>query len=96
MGFYINPPNCSKEDFLVKHGTFLGAAPATHREGDNIAVCLVDNGGFTAAGIAIDQRERNDFAREDGRAKVWFHVPLPLLTPFLHGQPIAPASAEVE
>ena len=77
MGVYINPRDMSKEEWLAKNACqILSRAPETHREGDKIVVCLIDNGRFTAAGVAFDERELKDFAREDGRPKIWLRVPL--------------------
>lgn len=77
MGFYINPQNCSKEDWLKANAVakYL-TPPQKHRDGDNVVVCLVDNGGFTAAGVAYDQTELETFALPDGRRKEWYMVPI--------------------
>lgn len=45
-------------------------------EGDRMAVVLVDNGGFTAAGIAFSPSELAAFSRPDLRRKLWFMVPI--------------------
>lgn len=73
MGFYIDPPNMSKEEWLRFNATPLddpfGDIPeGTHR------VCLVYNGGFTAAGICYNDGERDAFAHPDDRRKEWFVV----------------------
>lgn len=81
MGYYINPSDMTKEEWLMKHGgkPFV-IPPEKHLTSDNrVAICLVDNVGFTAAGIAYDTRELSDFARDDGRRKIWFLVPLEAL-----------------
>lgn len=42
----------------------------------HVPVCLVDNGPFTAAGVAYDARELNAFDQpNDFRPKFWFKVP---------------------
>ena len=82
MGFYINPPSTSKEVWLGQYGTLLHAAPASAikesvKECDRqMAVCLVNNGMFTAAGIAFDDQELEAFKHPDGRRKLWFYVPI--------------------
>ena len=76
MGAYINPPDESKEDFLEREGADLFPVAFKSVPEGHHAVCLMDNGLFTAAGIAFDEREFNEFAREDGRRKYWFTVPI--------------------
>lgn len=87
MGYYINPPDMTKEEFLEKHGKPLSVSEATqfNFDGDNFPVCLVNNvgKGFTAAGIAYDSRERDVFIREDGRPKKWYSVTRDDLKPYL-------------
>jgi hypothetical protein len=81
MGYYINPKDCTKEDWLDRYGRSITAAHAkAHTAGSDVAVCLVDNGEFTAAGIAFDDRERDQFARPDGRPKKWYLASRELLT----------------
>lgn len=79
MGFYIDPRNETKEEWLAKRGEDIHGEPSFHRLDDLVTVCLVDNGGFTAAAIAVDQRERDRFAYPDGRRKRWFLVPISAL-----------------
>lgn len=91
MGWYINPKDMTKEEWLKKHRVFAQMhAPSTHYEadGDLVCICHVDNGGFTAAGICVGSRELQDFARDDGRSKLWFHVPYKEVEPFLFGKEI--------
>jgi len=85
MGYYINPPDCSKEQFLHNHGrpVLPGAARITH---DELPVCLVNNGAFTAAGIAYSAEEIEAFSRPDGRAKLWFMVSREKLKPYYKEQ----------
>lgn len=78
MGFYINPENQTKERWLVNEAQFLSSAPPTFPESkDEVLVCLVDNGPFTAAGIAFDEDEMKAFIgpNNDERAKFWFVAP---------------------
>jgi len=47
------------------------------------AVCLVDNGAFSAAAVAHSQRELEVFnLPSDKRSKVWFYIPKEALLPF--------------
>jgi hypothetical protein len=47
-----------------------------------LPVCLVNNGLFTAAAIAYSPGERDEFARSDGRPKLWFKVSREVLKPW--------------
>jgi len=75
MGFYINPPNESKEVFLRREGR-LEMDPKWPVEKDHFLVCLVDNGPFTAAAIAYKESEFKEFFSnpDDLRPKRWFLV----------------------
>jgi hypothetical protein len=76
MGFYINPPTLTKEAWLDQNGKQLTEAPVWKDiPFDSLPVCLVDNTMFTAAGIAYDEGEFNDFMSPDRRRKIWFIVP---------------------
>lgn len=64
MGYYVNPPTESKESFLKREGI---AAPYDQKlswesvpEGF-LPVVLLDNGPFTAAGIAYSKEELDAF-----------------------------------
>jgi hypothetical protein len=88
MGYYINPKSITKERWLTEHGRLITLAEAkAHTVGDNVVVCLVDNGVFTAAAICYSDRERNVFAEPDGRPKRWYLVSRELLVRegFLYG-----------
>lgn len=86
MGFYINPTDCSKEEWLQKHGISgynLGtregvdlAVEAGHQPPEYYPVCLVDNGWMKAAGIAYNLEEHRVFAdtEHDKRPRKWFVV----------------------
>lgn len=84
MGYYINPPDMSKEQFLEVHGKPLPDPAGFDFATDNLPVCLVDNIalGFTAAGICYNARERDVFISPDGRPKKWFTVSRELLKPY--------------
>jgi hypothetical protein len=73
MGYYINPKNCTKEQYLAEHARQVSTGYARdHIAGDDVLVCLVDNGPFTAAAIAHDDRERDAFMIPDHRPKKWY------------------------
>lgn len=83
MGYYINHPQMSKERWLHLNGSRpMREAPSTHKNADDeYAVCLVDNGPFTAAGICYSQGELNRFSPSKSsrlrspRPRLWFFVP---------------------
>ena len=76
MGYYLNPPNVSKEQWLTKNAVELDGPPSESPDSDGYyAVCLVDNGLFTAAALAFDARELAVFTEPtDFRPKRWFLV----------------------
>lgn len=82
MGYYINPKNQSKEDFLLNVGMIV--PPHVVRDykyplqkGGSVPVVLVGNDGFTAAGVLVDINEVERFMdREDDRPKLYFLVPI--------------------
>lgn len=78
MGAYVNPANDqSKESWLRENATLAGHSQAPRTVNDvpnHLPVCLVDNGLFTAAGIAFDERELAEFSYYDGRPKEWYWV----------------------
>jgi hypothetical protein len=75
MGAYINPENMTKEEWLANNGQLIAYPPEKFDEmPGKLAVCLVDNGAFTAAGIAFDERELQAFTHPDGRPKKWYWV----------------------
>ncbi len=85
MGFYIDPENCGKEEFLAQHGVRIEqiSAKATLATGESMPVCLVDNGFFKAAGIGFSDHEIEHFSDErDQRPKQWFAVPREKLVNF--------------
>ena len=81
MGTYLNPSNgSSKENFLKENGEQLENAPVWENiPKDSIAVCLMDNGMFTAAGIADSKSELNSLRECNGRTKTWYIVPKTLV-----------------
>lgn len=74
MGFYINPSDRSKEQWLQENGTPTATVPTPTN--DAVPVCLVDNGPFTAAAICYDDSETRAFNDPgDDRPRQWFLVP---------------------
>lgn len=90
MGYYINPKEGTKEEWLM-HNAIRELSPAEvdlfdfFDGGEELPVCLVDNGTFTAAGIAYDLEELAAFRREDGRPKRWFLIDRADLLPWYKG-----------
>jgi hypothetical protein len=75
MGAYIDPRNERKEAFLSREGVRLEVAPKWEEVPRGFfAVCLIDNGGFLAAGIAFDEHELRGFSRIENRPTIWFQV----------------------
>lgn len=88
MGYYINPPDMTKEQWLKENAAEVHESDARDRSaGDNLVVCLVDNGWMTAAGICYDDGERDAFMRPDSgdyqRPRKWYVVSRALLAPYL-------------
>lgn len=78
MGCYINPPNKSKEAFLKEHGVRTNG-PCEITE-THLPVVWVDNGPFSAAGVAYSKDEADAFnSPADNREKIWFKVSRELL-----------------
>lgn len=73
MGYYINPSNMTKEQYLIKHGKPIVTKPTFDQIADcSVLVCLINNGFFTAAGIAFNEAELETFRSPDGRPKLWY------------------------
>lgn len=83
MGEYINPRDGStKEEFLRGHGRPIDD-PSRVQAGE-LAVCLVSNPTFTAAGIAYNDDEVRAWTDpRDDRAKSWWAVKVEDLRPFM-------------
>lgn len=70
MGCYVNPDHEDKETWLENNATTIYAMNTFPKWETIFAtnerpVVLVDNGMFKAAGVAYDEREYQDFTRED-------------------------------
>lgn len=80
MGFYINPKDCTKEEWLDTRGKALSyGPPPEHRCGldgrSHTCVVLVLNNGFTAAAVAYSERELQAFSDPaDHRVKLYMFV----------------------
>jgi len=75
MGCYINPKDCTKEEWLWEHAplSLQGPRPITET---HVPICWVHNGGFTAAGVGYSAEEVARFSDPaDPRPKVWFYAP---------------------
>lgn len=87
MGCYINPKDMSKETWLVRNGILCTPAAALAVDfKTELPVCLMQNSGFTAAGIGYCKEEAERFAWPDGRKKLWFIVEAEKLKPFLRDE----------
>lgn len=76
MGYYVNPPDESKESFLSRNGIpiSVGLKWADLPKG-SLPVVLVHNGPFTAAAIAYSEAELKVFSDpSDRRQKKYFVV----------------------
>ncbi|NLC31413.1 MAG: hypothetical protein GX765_05180 [Candidatus Moranbacteria bacterium] len=85
MGFYVNPPNESKESFLDREGMVAPSNPRITWDSipkGYLPVVLVDNGPFTAAAIAYCERELDEFTgMDDYRPRQIFMVKIKKLIP---------------
>jgi hypothetical protein len=74
VGFCLNPPGEKREDYLNRVGIRL-EVPEMPDSKDLLLVCLVDNGPFKAAGVAVNQTEF-DAMRNDGttRPRTWWWI----------------------
>ncbi|MBL1322153.1 MAG: hypothetical protein COA63_014010 [Methylophaga sp.] len=85
MGYYINPKDMSKEAWLNIHGIPMMYAPVLFTDEIHYAVCLVDNGMFTAAAVAYSQDELETFRHDDGRPKTWYWADIDKLKEVVEG-----------
>lgn len=84
MGYYINPRDMSKEQWLKIHGRPINAEDIpTETMDKEMPVCLVSNGAFTAAAICYCEEEWEEFrSPRDFRPKEWYMVPRDKLREF--------------
>lgn len=88
MGYYINPTDTTKEEWLLKHGKRATSADCLRHDfaSSDLPVVLVDNGPFTAAAICYNSRETEEFTRSsDKRPKMFFIVTKSDLKPWYKG-----------
>ena len=84
MGYYIDPEDKSKEQWLQENATACSRPEANEADFTRcFPVVLVDNGIFTAAGICYSRREYEAFTDpEDHRPKKFFVADRERLLPF--------------
>ena len=86
MGYYINPKDCTKEQWLHENGEEIPpmlAEELAAANGSHMPVVLINNGAFTAAGIIYDTDELMAFTGPgDHRPKIFYSVPREKLQPF--------------
>ena len=75
MGFYINPSNMTKPQWLDINAVCIHAdEPPVKIHKDEIKLCLIDNGMFLALGIAYSKMEYEVFKSNDHRRKLWYRA----------------------
>jgi len=75
MGLYIDPKGRRKEEWLQEHGTIItDDFEWTAFDEDTLPVVLIENGLFTAAGVAYSEAEYDLFMEPDGRPRTVFAV----------------------
>ena len=78
MGYYINPTESTLEDYILKNSIRMSKEDFanykyTGKSQPYLPVCVVHNGDFMAAGVAVDAAERNRFIHpDDHRPKRFF------------------------
>lgn len=86
MGLYLNPEDRSCLAWVEDNGTrvdpkIFGDSIREQKEGlwaeapSRLAVCVIFNPSFKAAGVGFGQAELIAFLHEDGRHKLWYLVP---------------------
>lgn len=64
MGLYINPPEGTKEEWLLEHGQET-ETPTWPAPAGQLPICLVENPAFTAAAICCDERDFEEVGAPD-------------------------------
>ena len=85
MGYYINPKDGTKEEWLAANARPITAPNARNWDfnSNELPICLVDNFHFTSAAIAYCPEEVMAFYYAgDGRPTRWFAATLEKLAPF--------------
>lgn len=82
MGYYINPTDETKEEFLHRYGSRVGPGGSMAITDKEYPVCLVDRQAFTAAAILYSKAEMEEFCRLPA-LKQFFMVPRNVLKEFL-------------
>ena len=65
MGYYVNPPTGTKEEWLAEHGEVVDPPVWSALHESKAFVVLIDNGHFTAAGICFSEAEFEAFKAPD-------------------------------
>ncbi|MDD3263378.1 MAG: hypothetical protein PHT94_00615 [Candidatus Nanoarchaeia archaeon] len=76
MGYYVNPNNIIKEEWLSLNAEKVSKEIAVEevRKDKKAVLVLIDNGLFTACGLAFNEREFNDFTDEEDRRPKTFYI----------------------
>ena len=74
MGYYVNPPNETKEVFLYREGLEVPKADWDKVPKDSIPIILINNGMFTTAGICFSPKEYEELTVHDERPKKIFII----------------------
>lgn len=88
MGYYINPPVQAKEEFLVEYGHVIDVHDFREltKTQEAVPVAWVDNGMFSAVGIAHSPDEALAFSDpQDTRPIIYWSVPASAITMELAG-----------
>lgn len=82
MGYYINPPDKTKEGFLAEYGERVSINDLAITP-EALPVILINNGPFTTAVIAYSEKELAAFTSPtDPRPRQYYMVPREALTPY--------------
>ena len=80
MGYYINPSDCSQQEGLEKCAKRVASAEWPKSK-DDVLLCLVDNGFFTALAVCHSRAEMREFDRPaDLRSRQWWCAPKGLVS----------------